>query len=38
MPLSAGTAALLVVVAAIACLVSAWRAPRVDPMEALRAN
>ena len=32
----AGVAAILLVVAALACLVPAWRASRIDPMRALR--
>jgi putative ABC transport system permease protein len=34
----AGNAALLFVVAALACAMPAWRASRVDPMTTLRAD
>jgi predicted permease len=35
-PIFAAVAATLLVVAAVACLVPAWRASRIDPMQALR--
>lgn len=38
LPTYAGVAGLLVLVAALACSIPAWRAARVDPMEVLRAE
>ena len=38
MPTVAGVAAMMIVVATVACLLPAWRASRLDPSAVLRSN
>ena len=37
-PTAAGVAGTMIIVAAVACLLAAWRASRLDPIAALRGN